>query len=93
MSINNGDPERRWAGFTELVLTDPPDILLIQEVSADIGHSALRGLTQSLGPDYDMRYEPVYPNQTDTQGVAVISNLPIKKAEHAVCPPEAYKYS
>jgi len=75
MSINNGDPERRWADFNEIMLSKRPDIVVLQEVSSDIGYLAARSLTAKLGPDFTMHYEAVYPGQENEQGMAVISQL------------------
>jgi endonuclease/exonuclease/phosphatase family metal-dependent hydrolase len=81
MSINNGDPEKRWTAFLDYFLKYQPDVGAIQEVSSDVGLSSLELLHQKLGPDYEMKYETVYPGQEDEQGVAVISRIPITKSE------------
>lgn len=80
MSINNGDPERRWADFSEVALTSRPHILLLQEVSADVGYTALKKLASKLGSDFTLHYETVYPGQEDEQGVAIVSQLPIARS-------------
>jgi endonuclease/exonuclease/phosphatase family metal-dependent hydrolase len=80
LSINNGDVERRMHDFTALMLELSPNIVIAQEVSSDVGRPALQQLTASLGPDYTMHYERVYPGQKDSQGVAVISALPVRSS-------------
>lgn len=80
MAINNGDVERRYEDLTEYMLNKRPDLLLVQEVSIDIGQTALRGLAKQLGDDYSFHYEAVYPGQEDEQGMAVLSSMPVIRA-------------
>jgi|GEM_PF-4463845 len=78
MSINNGEPEDRYQKFTNYCLETRPDLLAIQEVSLDIGHTALQALTKQLGQDYSYHYEYAYPGQEDSQGLAVVTRLKAK---------------
>lgn len=80
LSGNNGDVERRLNDFTDRVQIAQPDILFMQEVSCDIGYTALKNLTHKMGPDYTMQYETTYPDRENEQGVAVVSKFPILKS-------------
>lgn len=78
MSINNGDVQRRYYHFTEYCQATRPDIIAVQEVSADEGFSALAALAKTL--NYQYRFEPIYPGQEHEQGIAIVSNLPITES-------------
>jgi endonuclease/exonuclease/phosphatase family metal-dependent hydrolase len=78
MSINNGDVERRYNDFNAYCAGAKPDIITVQEVSADVGFSALQSLAKALGHDYTFYYDEVYPGQEDTQGVGVVTRLEAK---------------
>lgn len=77
LSGNNGDVERRLNDFADRVQIAQPDILFMQEVSCDIGYTALKNLTHQMGPDYTMKFETTYPDRENEQGVAVMSKYPI----------------
>jgi endonuclease/exonuclease/phosphatase family metal-dependent hydrolase len=77
MSINNGDVQRRYYYFSQHCLEARPDIIAVQEISADEGFQALQGLAAALGHDYKFFYDEVYPDQ-DTQGVGVVTQLEVK---------------
>jgi endonuclease/exonuclease/phosphatase family metal-dependent hydrolase len=81
MSINNGDVERRYHDFSAYCLDAKPDIIAVQEVSADVGFSALNGLAKALGHDYGFFYECTYPGQEDTQGVGIVTRLPVRSKQ------------
>jgi endonuclease/exonuclease/phosphatase family metal-dependent hydrolase len=84
MAINNGDVERRYADLTEVIASDPPDIMLFQEVSVDVGQTALENLVDRLGGDYDIRYAAdTYVARRGKQGLAVVTSLPIVRSESA----------
>ena len=80
MAMDNGDPERRFGDFGVLMRASPPELIVVQEVSAHLGQRALVGLVKSLGGDYTLSYqEGVYPAQKDEDdgGLAVITSLPV----------------
>ncbi len=79
MSINNGDVERRYHSFSAYCQEAQPDIIAVQEISADHGFAALQGLTAVLGDGYRFYYEPIYPGQENTQGVGVVTRLSVNQ--------------
>lgn len=78
MAINRGDVEKRYHNLNEYLLEARPDIVSVQEVSSDVGYTALRATTQRLGPDYEIKYDTIYPGQENDQGAVIISRLPIR---------------
>lgn len=87
MAINRGNPESRYHRFSEYCLETRPDIIAVQEVSADLGKKALQGLTKALGSGYEFHYAQIYPGQEQTQGAGVVTRLlPVK--DHILFDPE-----
>ncbi len=81
MSINNGDVTQRYKDFCNCILTIEPDIVVVQEVSSDVGRSALDALAVRLGSNYRHIYDKAYAGQEHEQGLSIISRLPVVKNE------------
>lgn len=84
LALNNGNSSERLHNFHEscLELTNPPDVIALQEVNWKFGEVALRALCIDLGPEYNLETCPSYPGKEDEKGIAIISKHPVVDTEH-----------
>lgn len=79
MALDNGDAQRRYLGFNDLILArdEKPDIVALQEVAWHPGEASLTALQLELGPEYSIEFCPIYPGSENEKGLVMISRYPV----------------